>query len=770
LSAATQLSATIDEGFHITSGYEYLRTGRLRLFDEHTPLGKGLMAWTLFFLPDLPPPEGASGWIEGDLIQVARETTLAYRPLDRVIVPPRVVVALLTVVLAAMIYRWAANWFGPTAGLFSLTLFAFDPNILAHGSLATTDMAATVFIFGAVWAFIRFLKSPTPRRWWLAAVLLGLAQVTKLTALLLLPLLGLLLLLEAVFSKRPVLKRLLSYAGMVAVAVLVLWALYLFEMAPVPELTGEAFSLPAPGHAARWLRLQDNLAYGRESFLLGQNRMQGWWQYFPVAFAVKTPLPTLLFTLLTIGALVRGRRLDWPRELALGLFPLVYGAASLTSTLNIGYRHLLPVLPFLFVSTGRLVSRRWPVSRRQWWHRVRSWLLGLLILGLIVGTVRVSPHYLAYFNLISGGADEGYRFLADSNTDWGQTFKVLANYQQRHDLGPVKLSTFTFLDPAAYGVTYEPLPPMRDASPILPRRFNPAPGLYALSATTLNGVPLPLPSMYDWFRHRTPFAKLGHVMFLYEVPAGRVSDESWVAQCAIPVIPLTPEVIAEGFGVREIRRIYFDCTQSWIFPEGGESTGWYTRATLGIDVLRWPWQTSGQEQHLAWWPAWIGRRPWTNLELSYVQRTAGEQPPFSIWKWPGSSIVLPTKVGTQEVELGGMLVFLGYQAPPAARSGDNVDVLTYWRVVSLPDRPLSLMLHLGHNDGVPLAVGDGLGVPIDQWQPGDVIVQRHRLAIPPDAVAGTYSLRTGAYWLDDGTRLAASGMDALFLAALEIRD
>jgi hypothetical protein len=117
-----------------------------------------------------------------------------------------------------------------------------------------------------------------------------------------------------------------------------------------------------------------------------------------------------------------------------------------------------------------------------------------------------------------------------------------------------------------------------------------------------------------------------------------------------------------------------------------------------------------------------------------------------------------------------MLVFLGHQAPAAARSGDNVDILTYWRVVSLPDRPISLMLHLRHNDGAPLAVGDGLGVPIDQWQPGDVIVQRHRLAIPSDAVAGTYALHTGAYWLDDGTRLAASGIDALFLAALEIQD
>ena len=101
LGAATSLSATIDEGFHITSGYEYLRTGRTRLFDEHTPLAKALFAWPLFFVPDLTAPERTAGWVTGDLIGAAQESVLAYRPLDRVIVACRVPAALLTVLLAA---------------------------------------------------------------------------------------------------------------------------------------------------------------------------------------------------------------------------------------------------------------------------------------------------------------------------------------------------------------------------------------------------------------------------------------------------------------------------------------------------------------------------------------------------------------------------------------------------------------------------------------------------------------------------------------------
>ncbi|MFO3798082.1 MAG: hypothetical protein ACK8QZ_12525, partial [Anaerolineales bacterium] len=151
LQAATRLSATIDEGFHITSGYEYLRTGRMRLLDEHVPLAKALLAWPLFFVPDLLPPEQATGYAEGNLIRVAQETILAYRPLDRVIAACRIPVALLTVILAATVYRWTADRFGAYAGLLALTLFVFDPNILAHGSLATTDMGATAFILWATW-------------------------------------------------------------------------------------------------------------------------------------------------------------------------------------------------------------------------------------------------------------------------------------------------------------------------------------------------------------------------------------------------------------------------------------------------------------------------------------------------------------------------------------------------------------------------------------------------------------------------------------------
>jgi hypothetical protein len=478
--------------------------------------------------------------------------------------------------------------------------------------------------------------------------------------------------------------------------------------------------------------------------------MHGWWLYFPVAFLVKTPLPTLVLSLIAIPIFIRnlvraGRRRRAAGALALSLFPLLYSVASLTSTLNIGYRHLLPVLPFLYVGLGGLTAGRRHEARRL--RIVRRIAMILIIIGQVASALSVAPHYLASFNPIAGGPENGWRYLADSNTDWGQTFKALAKFQERHDPGTVKLSSFTFYDPALYGVDYTPIAPMTGAEAVLPRRFNPAPGLYAISATTLDGVPLPYPATYSWFRHREPFAKIGYAMFLYRV-GEPTSAPRWLAQCTVPTPPLTPEAVDEGFGVPNLRQIAFDCTQSWIYPGEGETPGWIALNTPGIDALRWPRETA----HLEWWPVWTKALPRSTVDLSYVQPQPGALPPFAIWTRQPTD--LSGAYDPRPTALEGTLTFLGASAPKRAAAGEPLTVMTYWRVESVPARPLSLMLHLRAPDGAGLAVGDGLGVPIDQWRTGDVLVQRHVLAVPgtaEDAEGGV--LVGGAYWLDDLSRL-----------------
>ncbi len=245
-TAARETSITLDEPLHIASGYACLLTGDYRLVEEHPPLLKMLQAAPLLLAdPPLQDPRTSSGWASADLIAVAREIVVAYRPLDPLVYAARVPTMLVGVLLGALVYRWAADlvrhgrkgW-----ALLALTLFSFDPNMLAHAAVAATDLGAAAGIVGALFAFWRWARSaPDPRlgRALGAAVALGIALGTKNTALIWVPWLRC-----CSFAwPRARATRYLAQAGLiVAGAFLVLWATYRFEIGPV---AGVPFPVPA---------------------------------------------------------------------------------------------------------------------------------------------------------------------------------------------------------------------------------------------------------------------------------------------------------------------------------------------------------------------------------------------------------------------------------------------------------------------------------------------------------------------------------------------
>ncbi len=762
LHAACATSLTVDEGLHIASGYTILRTGDYRLIEEHPPLTKLWLALPLLAVRDLPDPRSLPAWAEAaaptteslPLLHMAQQLIYPYRPLDRLVLPARAMEALLAVILGAVVSRWAKDLWGWRGGLFALFLLTFDPNILAHAAVAGTDLGAACFITLALFSLHRLLRRHTMPRLILAGITLGLAQGSKTSAALLLPvaiLLGLLALPR---------RRLLSLVWLLLIAGLTLWGLYGFQIGSIP---GVPFPVPAASHAIPWLRLREHMAGGHAAFLMGENRTHGWWYYFPVAFALKTPLPTL--ALLSAASLqVCKSTSSHIRQSAnlqstlrrwgpLVLFPLVYGLSSLFSPLNIGYRHLLPILPPLFVLIGCLGATR----NTQYVIRNTYFVFRISCLAwLFVGTLLIAPHYLAYFNELAGGPDNGWRYLADSNTDWGQGYKDLARFQQERGLRSVRLSAFIFYDPAIYGVQYEPLTPMRGDTPaIFPSRFNPPPGDYVISATTLDGIPLVEPEMFDWFRKREPDARIAHVLFYYHVPPQEPAP-AWLAQCTVPVTPLSPQAAAEGLSRSDLRLACFDCTTAWLYPDGGRSPGWYA-------IFR------GSETDTDFIRAHASR-----ARLTYEQRRPGSLPSFNLYEWApknmaqlmdtvqtGPVIVAPAEwlpdrawaegaVVTAPLSLSGPLEFLGYRLEKSAvRAGETLDLWSYWAVTDVPTRPLSLMAHLVDGAGHPIAIGDGLGVPIESWQAGDTIVQRHLLPLPQDTPAGDYAIYVGAYWLDD---------------------
>jgi hypothetical protein len=241
---------------------------------------------------------------------------------------------------------------------------------------------------------------------------------------------------------------------------------------------------------------------------------------------------------------------------------------------------------------------------------------------------------------------------------------------------------------------------------------------------------------------------------------GRMRDprprRTWLAQCSVPVVPLESDQIAQGFGRKDLRLAEFDCTQSWLYPTGGKELGW---VVVSGDMT-----------------VWTAHKLETARMFSEYPRTESS-PPFRVYEDDGHATLLPD-AGSQQsirvrvapstmaiteavtvtsvalpVSFEGGLTLLGYTLDRSKLApGETAYLETIWRVDSVPTQLLSLMAHILAPDGSGAAVGDGLGVPIESWKPGDVFVQRHALTLSKDALAGVYWVQTGVNWLAGGIR------------------
>jgi hypothetical protein len=748
VTAVPQLSLTADEPVYMGAGYAFLRSGDLRMAisTQHPPLMQEFAALPLLLQPG-PEVETLEGWHTAEMARYAPAFVAWYGDaLDAATFAARLPVVWIALLWAAFLFRWAADWFGPWGGLVALTLFTFDPNIMAHSTLATNDVGFGAFSFIAIFAAMRFLRKSSAhaheqgqreqarglrRPYWRYLILTGVALGGSLsakssgffTALALVALFLLLALTGGEGRARRVGRAVLQLVFVVAIGLLVLWATYGFEFRPV---AGGRLPVPMATQWDVWREMREHLAAGHTSYLMGQIHDTGGLAYYPLAFVLKTPPFTLALGALGLVAAVGGGPRRWQAMLPLWVYLGGYIAATLLSSVSTGYRFLLPVLGLVFLLIAGLFRDGVPWLRTSTW-RWGSWA-ALALLSVVVA-VRTHPHFLTYFNFLAGGPAGGHRYLVDSNLDWGQSFRALRAYLDERGIEQVWLSYYTYTDPALYGIRYQPIAPSSGAPPILPARFNPSPGVYAIGATTLHGVMVVDSDMYSWFRQREPVARAGNAIFVYEV-AEPNPEPTWLAQCAIPVAPLSPDVVAEGFGREDLRLAYFDCDQSWLYPAGGALPGWY--------VVRRETTPKGDpfiEERLG------------GARLSYEQRTDRTLPAFAIYEQPVAPIEAGCSADLQPMD--GPLDFLGYMAPETpVRPGATVEIATCWQVTALPERPLSLMLHLAGPEGTSVVVGDGLGVPITSWQLGDVIIQRHQLALSANAPSGDYALYTGAYWLD----------------------
>jgi hypothetical protein len=489
-------SVTVDEFCHYPSGVYNLLTADWSMDCESPPLIKCLTASTsLITQPNIHLLEikkmNLTAWSLG--YQFMYNNFIGYRNIYKW---GRIAVILLGCLLGWFHYRFGRSLFGEAGGIFALFLFVFNPNIIAHSSLTTIDIGTSCFIFLSIYGFWRFLKSQNLFTAILAGVLLGLAQLSKFTALLLYPIYFVILiifLIARIFKNQgdykscpSVKQNIVHFFLILLISLFVINAGYFFSqtftqladyhftstlLKNVSVKFSGAFPVPLPYYYLIGFDNQLALSEGGvyTSYFMGQHSLSGWWNYYLVAFIIKNPLALLLIIVLTIFFWKKSAGVKLEDSLCIWIPMLMYLIYfSFFTHIPIGIRYILPIFPLFFLAAGSLVnvtSKKWKVA------------VSIMAGAYMMSALFIYPNYLSYFNVIAGGPKNGHKWLIDSNLDWGQDLPALKKYMMKNGIEEIKLGYFGRVDPHIYGIKYA-----------LPNR-DLAPGIYAISINYLVGYP-----------------------------------------------------------------------------------------------------------------------------------------------------------------------------------------------------------------------------------------------------------------------------------------
>ncbi|HEV3470828.1 MAG TPA: phospholipid carrier-dependent glycosyltransferase [Pyrinomonadaceae bacterium] len=547
LAVVSRKSITIDEIVMIPAAYYHLAAGNFQLVHDHPPLSKILAGVPLLFIQpeevqphELPgPPDSPeSEWAHQERFWEDNRDSF-----EAISFWARVPMIALAVALGALVFVFARDLFGGRAAALAAAFYSLEPTVLAHGRVVQTDVPAAFGYLLTTFAVYRYARSRTWRRALTVGAAGGLAVLAKFSMLLVGPAV------LAVFAvwvwrargDRAELKSLLAHVALVGLAaLLVINAAYYFDGRALTERDARwvAESFPASA-AAVWAAIRA-LSYllptemvlgvfwqlwhngeGHPASLLGMQSATGWWYYFPVAFALKVPLPFLLLSVASLAWAARAlvRRRD--KRFLFVLIPFaVYTAFVLMSRINIGVRYYLPAFPSLFILCGALLDR---LLVRLGRHKVAAAALAALLLGWAgFEAARAFPDQMTYFNQLASARPHWW-YLSDSNVEWGDDVRQLSLYLRARGETRVRGAFLAgYLTPRHYGVEVLDLL-ARPAEELPPTRYT------AVGASFLNGSTVPArPSggrwptdeertnTFDAYRRRTPEAVFGGSIYLFK--------------------------------------------------------------------------------------------------------------------------------------------------------------------------------------------------------------------------------------------------------------
>jgi len=577
-------SGIVDEVAHIPAGYSYLRYGDFRLNPEHPPLLKDLAAFPLLFL-DLKFPDNIPAWTTEPNGQWETGWHFIYHvgnDADLILFLSRLPILILALVFGYFVYRFCAHRYGRGVGLLALFLFALSPNLLAHSRFVTTDLGIAAFMFFSLYTFFNWIEKPSGRNLWWATLFFALMQLAKFSAVIMVPFYILLVGIVAISWQDPKTfwQRVKRYGGGLLVifvgGLLLTWLVYIPHTWNMPldvqdrliadslkwglgkKVAGVLIAindLPLMKSLVQYVlgvaMVFNRVQGGNTTYFLGQVTNQSFAMYFPVSYLIKTPIAELFLIFLAIGtAILRylrktplrlwGNFVTYARnnfvQLSLFLFVLYYAYLSISGNLNLGIRHLFPIFPVIFIVIAKetldfIKATQDPIRRTAY-----GGVLGILLGWYLLANFAVFPYYVAYFNEIVGGPGNAYKYVSDSNVDWGQDLKRLAAYVNASpQIEKIAVDYFGGGDPKYYfcdrkydgegKVVATPDGYNCDKSKFLAwhAEWGRPPAKYiAVSETFLMNdlwwAPLREDGGYAWLREQEPIAKIGYSIYVYRVP------------------------------------------------------------------------------------------------------------------------------------------------------------------------------------------------------------------------------------------------------------
>lgn len=525
-------SVTTDEKVHITAGYLHFWEGNYTFNVEHPPFLNDLAGlFAKIAHPNLPQTSvylfqpGNDQWEYADRFFYESGNNV-----EIIVFYSRLPFIFITLGLIYLVFLWAKALFGDKAGLVAVALTAFSPNILAHGRLATTDIGVAFFFLLTLYLLRKYYLKANRLNATLLGVSLGLALISKFSALIILPIIFLSVIYILFKKKLAFSKSIFQFSIIFILPIVLIWGIYAFSMRmdliqlhSMGGILSHGFwqwlILPLDKFREGVMSVFSHDAAGHMAFLNGQFSTQGWWYYFPLVMWYKMTLVEIfllvLSIILSIGSVITRTPTVSSEDAAISdrlllrqpadrndikafdkflliLPPLLFLAISMIGSIDIGIRHILPILPFIFIFVSQLINLRY--------FGVKMIVL-VLVLAQIVISILAFPNYIAYFNQIAGGAKGGIEHLNDSNLDWDQNMKRFDDYAKKNNIKKIYQSFWDGRSLPYYGIEQDKIPP------------TPVNGVVAVSAQWLKGE---RPGFdIGWVTKYKPDDIIGHGIYIW---------------------------------------------------------------------------------------------------------------------------------------------------------------------------------------------------------------------------------------------------------------